>query len=155
MESKLLDRAIYGAHRYKLDGSGEGSAFRSHRYWVRRGPFVFVSGHHNWGDYWVLLLTEPEAEITPGSTDSCGYGNPDPKPSDGEAVRIWDRGSWKIEGPWQDDCERVLQLILRDVTDAERDERARLRTEKRDAAMRANQRSESLRQGYTKPDFLS
>ncbi len=115
MDNAMIRRAAGGARRHKLDGWGDGSAYRNHPCWVRRGPFVFVDHWTTSNKTTVYLLTEPTTTIKAGCNDSWGNGCPLPVPADGNLIAIFAWGKWQIEGPWQEVCDRALAQVLDEV----------------------------------------
>lgn len=109
---------VAAACRWRLPGSGSGSAFRSHPQWVVRRGMILVEHHTVSNTCHASVLTEPNASVRAGCNDSCAHGDPYPKVSAGEMVEVFRNGTFHRPGPWIDLMAEILSELQAEVAAA-------------------------------------
>jgi hypothetical protein len=147
-----VDRIIRECREYKLKGWDDGSAYRSHPVWIRRGQLLLVSHWHVDDICHVSVITDPAACVRSGMDDSLAHGNPFPKVDKGTLESVWYCGGWKVEGPWCQELERLLDELDVEIKDAKA-VRERIQNEER-AQREAHEREgqENLRRCFVASD---
>ena len=136
------------ARAIKLKGVGEGSAYRSHPCWVRRGQFLIVDHWRTDNVCHISLITEPDAIVRAGSNDSWGSGNPFPFVDNGELVKIWDTGRWTMDGPWQADVLAMVEALEAEIKEARQKIEAEHVAEQQKREQEKREREDAIRQKY-------
>lgn len=148
LKNKQVHHLPSAARALKLKGVGDGSAYRSHPCWVRRGQFLIVDHWHTDNHCHISLITEPDAIVRAGCNDSRGSGNPFPVVDKGELVGIWSCGSWTMDGPWQADVLAMVEELEAEIKEARQQIEAEQAAESQKRAQEKLGREEAIRQQY-------
>jgi hypothetical protein len=104
------------ARSAKVRGWWDGSAFRNH-------PCGLLVGNIRLANHWhvdnacsIVISTSDKWRL--GSDDSFGYGDPFPKPIDGEVVSVWYSGRWVSEEYRAALEEKVVAILNRALADS-------------------------------------
>lgn len=142
-----IERVSREARTYNLPGWGDGSAFRCHPCWVRRGQLVLVNEWHTSGSCHVLVVSDPDARVYAGCNDSFSRGSPWPKSDKGTLTRVW-AGGWLIEGPWQAALEPLLDTLDAEINAAKERIAEETRIAAEMAARDRKERDDALRSSF-------
>lgn len=84
---------LAAARFHKFPGSWSGSAFRHHPCGVIEGT-IKLTNEWNVNDYCSIAITDGDGWRNDYCTNSCAYGNPNPRPQNGVEIVVWREGRW-------------------------------------------------------------
>jgi len=126
LENRIkLDDFIHQLSWYNIDNCS-GSSYRNVRLCYYENGILLISYHHCDNICHISIASNPNSSIISGCDDSRSSGDPSPKPSGGELVKVWDN-TWLKDGPWvakindliDNLCDRV-KLAVKNKEEKER-----------------------------------
>lgn len=143
-----MDDLIHALAHNKL-ANATGGAYRSVKLAAFRDGVLLCSAHHVDRTCAVAITERPGIGFRRGCQDSAAYGDPMPRPTEGEWVWVWSRGRWVKDGPWVQPVRDAIAFLIADLEAAEREAAVGMEAKRAAAHAAADARTAAIESAWS------
>lgn len=117
--SAYFCNVLAAARMYKLDGHWSGSAYQCHPCGVIRKGIIFCNEWNTNNYCYASVMSDPSEGLNSWCKNGRAMnGDPYPHPAKGSELKVYNTGSWRVDGEWQQVIVDTLEELENEVEEA-------------------------------------